>query len=89
MQQELFPETRPTMGATPEAVENIYNPNDVAPVPRADGWILLGTTSGPRGYHRVASMSQNGSLLTVCGLVGRRVIEDATMIQPCPSCSPS
>jgi hypothetical protein len=60
---------------------------DVQPVPRSPGWILVGTTKGPSGFHRIMSVGQNGSLVTACGLVGRKIVENQGSIIECPDCN--
>jgi hypothetical protein len=58
-------------------------------VPRTPGWVLVGTRRGPQGFHRVMSASQNGSLVTACGLVGRKIVEYQGSIIECPECAAS
>lgn len=86
-QEELFPETRSvgTIGLTKMTAADV-TPAQGPPQARPAGWVLVGTKSGPQGYHRVRTASQNGSLLTVCGVVGRVVPDEATTIQPCLTC---
>jgi len=87
-QPELFPETRSigTIGKTARTADDIETPAQGPPQARKPGWVLVGTKTGPQGYHRVRTASQNGSLLTICGVVGRVVSDEATTIQPCTTC---
>ena len=90
-QEEMFPETSPDAAAaqvvaraTPRGADP--TPGGV-PAQRRPGWVLVSSTQGPQGYHRVMSVGQNGSLVTVCGRVGRKVPDDQRMIVECHVCS--
>lgn len=61
--------------------------SDVTVVPRSPGWVLVGRTTGPSGFHRVRSVSKNGTLVTACGLVGRKIEESQQAIIECPACA--
>jgi hypothetical protein len=51
--------------------------------------VLVTTTRGLRGYHRVRTVGQNGFLLTCCGLYGRGVEDTTSPIPLCPACAAS
>jgi len=72
-------------GETQAPVEQAADP-PVDYVQRPPGWVLVGTKQGSAGFHRVRTASQNGSLLTVCGKLGRKVDDDSTTIVCCPLC---
>jgi len=57
------------------------------PVPRRPGWVLIATTSGTRGYHRVKTRGTLGTLVTVCGVTGHKVEEYQRSIIECPDCN--
>ena len=49
---------------------------EVVMVPRPPGYHAISTRNGVVGFHRTkitAEMARNGSVLTYCGIVGRRV----------------
>jgi hypothetical protein len=81
---ELFPETAPD-AAVVQAVRAVEAPSGPL-VERRPGWILVGSTKGPQGYHRAYGAGQNGTLITVCGVVGRRIDDAQTWIIECPAC---
>ena len=94
-QAEMFPETRSDASwAAVEASQAVLRPTDAPPpvlpqASRVPGWVLVGTRTGPVGYHRVQTASPNGSLLTCCGIVGRKVPDDAVVIPRCSVCAES
>ena len=55
-------------------------------VPRPPGWVLVSSKNGPKGFHRVRTVAELGTIVTVCGLKGRRITEDAREIILCPEC---
>jgi hypothetical protein len=59
-------------------------------VPRPPGYHLVANTKGVQGFHRTkvpeAAMAKNGSCVTFCGIVGRRMGEYPEMIPLCPEC---
>jgi hypothetical protein len=85
-QEQMFPvEQSPT--APPTSPRTTPRAAESACVPRSPGWVLVGTTTGPSGFHRIRSVGQNGSLVTACGLVGRKIEDSQRMIIECPACS--
>lgn len=79
-QEQLFPSETKTKTVVPREAS-------IEPVPRAPGWVLIGTIKGPMGFHRVRSMNRLGSLVTACGLVGRKIAEGQQAILECPECN--
>lgn len=60
-------------------------------VPRPPGYHLIATRRGVQGFHRSkipdAKMARDRSVLTMCGIVGRRVPDVyPDMIELCPKC---
>jgi hypothetical protein len=58
-----------------------------APVPRPPGWNLVADTGGVRGWHLVARTTPDRGVVTVCGITGRVISNDAQAIVPCPVCT--
>ena len=57
------------------------------PGPRVPGWTLVATQSGPRGWHRIATVvGDYGSVRTACGLTGRPISESERAIICCSAC---
>jgi len=79
---EMFPETNGGITALPEPV-----PYTGSPVPRRPGWNLIATRTGPKGYHRVRAVAGPGTLICVCGLVGRKIEDSQRLVIECPDCS--
>lgn len=84
-QDELFPETAPD-AAVVQAQRGV-EPFSGPLVERRSGWILVGGTAGPLGFHRAYSAGQNGTLVTVCGVVGRKIDDSEAVIVECPICA--
>lgn len=70
----------------PERVAPAQAPPPVV-VTRKPGWVLVGRRDGPQGFHRVYGAGQNGTLVTVCGVVGRKIDDSQTVIVECPICA--
>lgn len=57
-----------------------------AAVTRTPGWVFISNHLGPQGYHRVKTIGTLGSLVTVCGIVGRKLDESQRQIIECEAC---
>ena len=57
------------------------------PQPRPPGWRLIADSSGTRGFHLVERTTPDRGVVTVCGVVGRVIDNDARVIQPCVTCA--
>ncbi len=64
-------------------------PEGAKVVPRKPGWTFISNRQGPQGYHRIKSVASLGSVVTVCGITGRRVEEHQRGIIECPDCTPT
>ena len=61
--------------------------SDIEPTtPRPDGWKLVATREGTKGWHRIDEVNSQGSVTTVCGLVGRPIDENMRAIICCGEC---
>lgn len=76
----MFPER------VPEAPVSHAEPSEGLLVPRPPGWVLIANRHGPQGFHRVKAVGQLASVVTICGVVGRRISEVERMIVLCPIC---
>jgi hypothetical protein len=64
-------------------------PFEDQPVPREAGWVLVASRTGPRGHHLVKTVGALGSLVTVCGVTGRKVEDSQRQIMRCVECRDS
>lgn len=59
-------------------------------VPRPPGYHLVTNTKGVQGFHRTkvpeAAMAQYGTVVTLCGIVGRRLGEYPREVPLCHAC---
>lgn len=56
-------------------------------VPRPPGWNLIANSNGTQGWHLVDHTTPDRGVVTVCGVVGRVVRQEAaTAIVRCPTC---
>jgi hypothetical protein len=58
-----------------------------APVPRPPGWNLVANMGGVQGWHLVDHTTPDRGVVTVCGVVGRVITNDARIITPCTACA--
>lgn len=68
-------------------------PKQAAPtelVPRPPGYHLIVNTRGVQGFHRSkipeAAMASHGSVVTYCGILGRRLSEYPDRVPLCEEC---
>ena len=59
-------------------------------VPRPAGYHAVTNRSGPKGFHRTkvpeAAMARHGSVVTLCGILGRRLDAYPRKIPLCEEC---
>ena len=59
-------------------------------VPRPPGYHAVTNRSGPKGFHRTkvpeAAMARHGSVVTLCGILGRRLDAYPGKIPLCEEC---
>jgi hypothetical protein len=74
---------------TSEPLEAAEGPFEAVPVPREPGWVLVASRTGPKGHHRIRTVGALGSLVTVCGVTGRKVEDSQRLIMRCVECRDS
>ena len=59
-------------------------------VPRPPGYHMISNHSGVQGFHRSkvpeAAMARDGAVVTLCGILGRRVGEYPRLVPLCDEC---
>lgn len=80
IQTTAFPEI------VPEAAQSPAAPREDVLVPRPPGWRLVANSGGPKGFHRVKTVGTEGSVRTLCGIVGHPITDSERMIVLCPAC---
>jgi hypothetical protein len=65
-------------------------PKEPVIVNRPPGYHLISSTKGVQGYHRSkvpeAAMAGHGSVVTLCGILGRRLDEYPEQVPLCEEC---
>ena len=61
-------------------------PNDPDLVNRPPGWSLIANKNGPQGYHVIKSAGLLATVVTLCGITGRKISDVAREIPLCQGC---